>query len=407
MSKKVNTSTYPPPLNKSLKQGTAKQKADGFPVPNMMKIITAGNPPADWVRLERYLTINNKKLNETFPMNKKVCEGECTYVHGLILEKANNEIIFTSYIVIDGICQLNHRSIHKPNGNLLRGKINLINRIDAFECYDGTDLQNQVKKIIDSLCPGKRKIKWDVIKVQTDVQSEEESEEISSEEEVDEKPLPQQFRKNSRSNSESESNSGNDSDNNSDCDSDEREFREKNKNGKVSIVNMKALVLCPGEKPQYITINDLNPQQTFKREFDFITLTGARYEGLEVMIYNEQNKSEPINTIASAIASYLVDEWLCRPHILYGKAIFIDEYGDFTEEKLNLLYTLVAAKKSKNIPKKLVETFKKNADEINELLGQPIKDEVTRKFCEAVWSAALDRSTKYGMRVGTFPEWLS
>lgn len=48
-------------------------------------------------------------------------------------------IIFTTYTVLDGICVLNHRSVHKLNGNLLYGTQNLFDFMSDFECYDGTD----------------------------------------------------------------------------------------------------------------------------------------------------------------------------------------------------------------------------------------------------------------------------
>lgn len=344
------------------KNVTNEQIKEGYPILNFLKFINLTNPPENWIKLESYMYVNGQKIEESFPENKKICDSLNFYKIGCIFEKNNDTIIFTTYTSFQNKCVLNHKSIHNLNGNLTGGKINLFDSIHEFKYYgDGEDYVN---KILEELISEKDTFKWDVIEIKDDAC-------LKS--------------------------------NNS-----EKNISNKNTyNKKQSSKNiLKALLLCPGKKPEYVDF-DFNDGGAcdFLGECEGISLFGAEYKHLMLAIFfNELSDNEPINMLGSAIASYLKTNFTVQPIIIRGKVLITDDDGDMNEEKLKIIKNIIQTKKDKIMPTelkhntdKLMKNLKKDANNIK--LNK--KDTL---FLNKV--AGTLNESHYGLKVGNFPEWL-
>src|SRR5438552_10623438 len=100
-----------------------------------IKFIELTNIEGDWIKLEKFMEINGKKIEESFPQNNKLYNDNNEYKLGLILEKKNDKIIFTTYTIIERKCAFNHQSVHTLEGNLKGGKINVIDFVDILKGY--------------------------------------------------------------------------------------------------------------------------------------------------------------------------------------------------------------------------------------------------------------------------------
>lgn len=143
-----------------------KYRKDGYPMTKMMKFIKDTDVKNNWIKLESFMYVNGKKINESFPENKKLSNGASSYKNGILFEKKQNKIYFTTYTLLDSVCVFNHKSIHKENGNMLSGSINLFDCISTFDCKDGDVdakiyLDNMMDAYNDNLKNGK--FEWDII----------------------------------------------------------------------------------------------------------------------------------------------------------------------------------------------------------------------------------------------------
>lgn len=151
--------------NRNIPYVNPSQKKNGMPMPKLMNFINKTMPPENWYWLESYMLINGEKIKESFPENKKLTDKTCLYRLGVILEKKKNDrFIFTTYTIFEGTCVFNHKSVHKLNGNLLFGSVNLFDQVSNFECYDGTDGDVYVNQIIKELDKNRPNFSWDIIK---------------------------------------------------------------------------------------------------------------------------------------------------------------------------------------------------------------------------------------------------
>lgn len=129
------------------------------------EFIRKTKPGKNWRYLERYMKINEKYMEKSYNEIKgtKIYSGSSIFVNGIILEKFNDCIIFTTYTVVGGICMCNHKSKHKLNGNLTGGRVNMFNSISYFDenLASGKDY---VDEYIDSLLKKmeKEKFTWDI-----------------------------------------------------------------------------------------------------------------------------------------------------------------------------------------------------------------------------------------------------
>jgi hypothetical protein len=149
--------------NKSEKN---KYRKDGYPMPKMMKFIKDTNVKNNWTKLESFMYVNDKKINESFPENKKLTDGPNWFKNGLLFEKKDGKIYFTTYTILDSICVFNHRSVHKENGSMLSGSINFFYSINSFDCKNGDIdakiyLDSMMDECNDNLKNGK--FEWDIV----------------------------------------------------------------------------------------------------------------------------------------------------------------------------------------------------------------------------------------------------
>ena len=141
-----------------------KDRPTGIPMPKLMEFISKTNVKDDWVYLERYMTIDGKKLEESFDeiKDKNVCSGMHRYRIGLIIERTKDKLMFTSYTLYDSDCVLNHKSRHTLDGNLLGGDVNTFVRISNFD-DDLEDGAAYLDGLLDELLEKVKKFSWDVI----------------------------------------------------------------------------------------------------------------------------------------------------------------------------------------------------------------------------------------------------
>lgn len=134
----------------------------GKPMPDFLKLLQKQEIPKNWDKLERYLSINDLKINKSFPNNEQLCEYDDKFTIGIIFQKIKEHIKFTTYELLLGKCVLRHESVHSLEGNLKCGKINLYGEIVNFQCYDGTDGDNYVEQTLRNILIEKN-FQWDLI----------------------------------------------------------------------------------------------------------------------------------------------------------------------------------------------------------------------------------------------------
>jgi hypothetical protein len=144
-----------------------ENRKNSFPMENIINFLKKSLAPENWIKLESYMQVNGKKINDTFPENKKLYNNDTLfYKLGLLFEKKDNKIFFTSYTISNGICVHNHKSIHKINGDLMSGTLNSFG-IPYRMGYNIKDVKTYLDTIIDELEEDiiSKKFKWDVIKI--------------------------------------------------------------------------------------------------------------------------------------------------------------------------------------------------------------------------------------------------
>lgn len=128
---------------------TNEQKLAGCPIEKLDEFIKLTTDSKDFSKLERFVRINGKPVEKTFAdiNNKKLSEKNCHYANGCVLEKVGKLYKFTTYTIDQGICVLNHQSIHTDKSfGMIQFKINYFdNGISTHTDYgDGEDYVNQI-----------------------------------------------------------------------------------------------------------------------------------------------------------------------------------------------------------------------------------------------------------------------
>jgi len=94
-------------------------------VNNFNTLFEITNVPPNWNYLEKFMEINNQKIQERKPIGKKFPPNDCVYCTGVVIEKNNSgTIIFTTYTPLNEICTIQHISYHSPDFKLIRITIN-------------------------------------------------------------------------------------------------------------------------------------------------------------------------------------------------------------------------------------------------------------------------------------------
>jgi len=124
-----------------------------------LNILINKHSNTNWKYFERYMIVNNKKIQDRLPLNKKLSTGNSTYTIGVVIEKVLDKIFFITYTLFNGVCVVNHESKHNLNGDILSLSINTF--------YDGMvhGVDDDGKMYLLELLEAFRadKFKWDII----------------------------------------------------------------------------------------------------------------------------------------------------------------------------------------------------------------------------------------------------
>lgn len=95
------------------------------------------------------------------------------------------------------------------------------------------------------------------------------------------------------------------------------------------------------------------------RALDGFLLRAAQHEELYVEMFGlDDARNFPINGLATRYSSYLVDEFRVKTIPIYGPAVMFVQDGDFTNETLGRLNSLIEAKIAEKMPEKLQKNVK-------------------------------------------------
>ena len=138
-------------------------KVKSIKLPEFNKFIDNNQLPEDWTFCEKYMIIDNKKIEISFPENEKITDEACYFKNGLILKRNNGIITFITYNILDDICVFNHISEHNAiTGDIMRIKINMYSSvIDSDEKGLKKDHKDYILEYLEEL---EGKIEFDVIK---------------------------------------------------------------------------------------------------------------------------------------------------------------------------------------------------------------------------------------------------
>lgn len=126
------------------------------------------NVSHDWKYLEKFMEINDKKILERKPLGKIFPPNDCVYRTGIVIEKKNDIIIFTTYTPLNKVCTMQHISYHTCTLKLLRTSINYYNNgIKTMTPHDDYDVVGYVSNILYNILKDIHKSNnetfWDVI----------------------------------------------------------------------------------------------------------------------------------------------------------------------------------------------------------------------------------------------------
>ena len=79
-----------------------------YPLPELIKFINKNIKKKDWSYCERYMKINDKKIEKRMPIGDKFYSG--SYVNGIVLNIVDDKIVFIAYTLVSDNCVMSHES---------------------------------------------------------------------------------------------------------------------------------------------------------------------------------------------------------------------------------------------------------------------------------------------------------
>ena len=70
-----------------------------YEVPELIDLINKTVDKKDWIYCERYMKVNNKKVEEKLPLEKKFIGNKNTYINGIVIKKS-----IITYILLHILC---------------------------------------------------------------------------------------------------------------------------------------------------------------------------------------------------------------------------------------------------------------------------------------------------------------